>query len=288
MDIKVAASLRYPKLSKLFSTSINPCDLYGSKIHWTLKEDGSNIGVWRDDNGIYHIRSRNMVEASSDFQKAFFSIPNIIDKLDKMFEIFDDDYNEDVIIYGELCFTGPSPTRIKTHDETKFVVFDVYVPSLDTFVHYMRLHQVCYSAGMPVIELVGVSSHTSTESINEFIDEVLDDMKARGEEGVVGKLYLKDKTIMFKEKCDLPKLHKIKTKFDDGDINLGILDEEDVMSELYKAFDDTPRQQWIDVKIMMPKFARYVAEEAKRSLKRPPSNLFRYYEDEIKERLNEN
>lgn len=277
---------RYPGMSRIANIYPAPDHILGNDIYWTIKEDGSNIGIYLK-GGELMIRSRNRIIAESKFMAAFKSIEDgalYKNVKDLLVELQNENDNEKMI-FGELCFKGASPTRIETHSEHKFYMFDIAVMINDEikFMPYNFVHQQAYHYNIPIVELVAVTKHSTMESLYEYKNVILKLMEDRHKEGVVGKVYKKTAIgqIFFKEKNDLPKFDKILCHRDENEIIVETLEESECMSEVVKAFDDTPEESWRNTSTMMPLIVEYIKKEAKRRYRHTPRNMFELYNREL-------
>jgi hypothetical protein len=271
----VLARVKYPHLDHVDRLYPGPQVLLGNEIFWTLKEDGSNVGIALID-GVPEIRSRNCDRAQKDMYTALMMSSQwsgIMDLLTSAAQ-----WGSEYVLFGELCQKGKSPTRCKTHEETHFVAFDLWSEKEQCYVGYTRLHQECHHAGVPVVELLGTCKVMTLEDLYSFRDRILDICKEKGEEGSVGKTFVDGKNLYFKSKLDTPKLDKIPRDIRDGNVQLPPLPESEIMGAIEKARVDLGEAGFKDIKQAMPLIARYVAEEGKHHLCSTPRNLFSYYE----------
>lgn len=281
---------RYPSMSRIDNIYPASEHLLGHTIYWTVKEDGSNVGLYLKDGDLM-MRSRNMLIADSRFMAVFMAIDDgrLAKNVKMLLEDLERGNSNQKIIYGELCFKGSSPTRIEVHDEDKFYMFDIASVENDvvTFYQYNMMHQLGYHYHIPVVTLVGVTKHACMDSLYEYKNKFLDLMKEANKEGVVGKVYNITEVgqLFFKEKNDLPKYDKIEVYREEGAIHVDYLDDSEAISEVVKAFDDSPADIWRNPKEMMPTIVGYIQAECKRRYRRPPKNMFNMYTDELKRRL---
>ena len=115
------SQIKYPHLDRLLNLHPGPQIVLGKEIIWTIKEDGSNIGAYAGNDGELHYRSRNMDRASDQF----YGYMNSTDEYTGLCEMVSDclsQWNDEIVIFGELLTKGKSPTRIETHEKTRFVV----------------------------------------------------------------------------------------------------------------------------------------------------------------------
>lgn len=276
----ILTRVKYPHLDSLDRLYPGPQVLLGNEIFWTLKEDGSNVGIAIVD-GKPEIRSRNCDRAQADMYAALMSSSQwsgIIDLLTSASQ-----WNSEYVLFGELCQKGRSPTRCKTHEETHFVAFDLWSEKEQSFVGYTRLHQECHHAGLPVVELLGTCKVTDLIDLYAFRDKILDVCKDKGEEGSVGKTFINGEAVYFKSKLDTPKLDKVPREIKDGKIQLPPLPESEIMGAIEKARVDLGNDVFKDIKQAMPLIARYVSEEGKHHMCSVPRNLISYYHTRLQD-----
>jgi hypothetical protein len=272
--------VKYPHLDHLDRLDPGPQILLGCEIYWTLKEDGSNIGIALVD-GKPEIRSRNCDRAQADVYANMMQSDQwsaILDLLNSAAS-----WNTEYVLFGELCQKGKSPTRCKTHETTHFVAFDLWNEREQGFVSYTRLHQECFHAGVPVVDLLGTSKSTTLDELYAFKDQMLEICKQRGDEGTVGKTYVDGAQVYFKSKLDTPKLEKIPRELRDGKIQLPPLPDSEVYGAIEKARVDLGDADFRNIKLAMPLIAQYVSVEGKGHCCSIPRNLYSYYEQRLKD-----
>lgn len=278
--------IKYPHLDRILLLKPNPEIVLGKEIYWTIKEDGSNLGVTLGLEGDLLLRTRNMPNASEEFYRHFLST----DEADGVRELLEDaeNWGSEYVIFGELCVKGRSPTRMETHEQTRFVVFDVWSQKAGRFMNYTQVHQMCYHVGLPCVELVGTCNVSTREALFEFKDWMLVAAKDRGKEGVVGKVWAENPwntgeaagtkrgIVYFKEKHDTPKLEKIPRADVPGTVTLPPLPESEVAGAIEKVYADIGID-FFDVRRAMPLVARYVSEECKKHNCASPKDLYPRY-----------
>ena len=281
MDI--LEEIKYPHLDRLELLHPGPQILLGKEIYWTLKEDGSNVGIALID-GSPEIRSRNMARANKEMYTALMTCPQwegIVELLQSAA-----DWNDEYVLFGELCKKGKSPTRIKVHEETHFMAFDIWSKKENKFFNYTKLYQECYHASIPVSELLGTCKVSSMDSLYAFETRMLEICKDRNEEGTVGKTWDSDPSIYFKSKNDTPKLTALPRVIERDRILLPPLPESEIYGAIEKVRSDLGETAFKDIKQAMPLIARYVSEEGKKHICATPKNLHQYYLIRLKD-LNE-
>jgi len=277
--------IKYPELNPIIRMKPNPEILLGEEIFWQEKRDGSNIGVYLDDKGDIQLRSRNLPKASNDFYEAF-ERTGVKESVKELIEYNKETYREEFIVFGELLMKGKSPTKTEFHEKDEFIVFDIYSTKTNNFIPYILTYQHCYQNNLPIVELYGISKHRTLESLLEFRDEMLEEAKERGREGVVGKTYRKnEKYRYFKERLDLPKIEKKPRMIEEGKIILPPLPESEILGALDKVLVDIGFERFKDVKEAMPLFARYVSDECKKHNCECRDKLYPYYKRRLEEMI---
>ena len=281
LDIK---KVKYPELNQIIRMQPNPEILLGHEIFWQEKRDGSNIGVYIDDENNIHLRSRNMDEASEDFHNIFKETEEA-EKVKELLINLRDAWNSESVVFGELLTKGRSPARSELHEKHEFIVFDIWSTKSEDFLPYMLVHQYCYQYKLPIVELYGTSRHTKLESLLKFRDKMLKTAEKNKREGVVGKTYEKNKKFRyFKEKLDTPHLEKKPRHIEDGEPELPQLPESEILGALDKTLVDLGKKKFSDIKKAMPLFASYVSEECKKHNCINKNKLFGYYKRKLEEK----
>ena len=283
MKTKEIKKIRYPSLNQIIRLYPNPEILLGHEIFWEGKEDGSNIGVWLDDDGMIQLRSRNQDKADDNFYEIFKQT----EEYEKILEFLIDmrtQWHDECVVFGELLTKGRSPTRIKLYDKHKFIVFDIWSRKCDGLIPYMLVHQYCYHFEIPIVELYGTSKHITLKSLLRFRDKMLKVAKKKGTEGVVGKTFEKNVKFKYvKEKLDLPKIEKKPRHIEEGVIQLPSLPESEILGALDKVLVDIGHDRFKDVRESMPLFAKYVKIEYKKHNCSCNEKLFKYYKQKLED-----
>jgi hypothetical protein len=287
MEIK---KVSYPHLNRILNLYPGPQVLLGKEIYWTVKEDGSNIGVYKHplkDELAY--RSRNQERASQEFYKEMDGTP----EHDRLLELVLDAaaWGDEYVIFGELCQKGKSPTRIETHEETHFTVFDIWSERQQSLMNFIQMFQQCQHFDLPRVNLLGRSNSMTLEGLYSCKDYYLDMCKDIGKEGTVGKVWGKELRtseglvgsggiLYFKEKLDLPRLEKFPRIAQEGVLNLPNLSDSEIYGAIDKAKVDLG-EDFRNPKIAMPLIADYVKEECRAHLCRLAKGkaLYAYYQD---------
>ncbi|OPZ42092.1 MAG: RNA ligase [Euryarchaeota archaeon ADurb.BinA087] len=287
------SQIKYPHLDRLVNLRPAPQIVLGKLITWTVKEDGSNIGVYAGNDGELHYRSRNMDRASDQF----YGYMNSTDEYTGLCEMVTDSltqWNDEIVVFGELLTKGKSPTRIETHEKTRFVVFDIWSTRQNGWMNYTQIHQNCYHYGLPVVEMLGTCRCTDMDSLYAFKDDMLQECKSRGKEGTVAKIW--DSSInlgenagtgagiiYFKEKLDTPKMEKAQRLIQEGAPQLPSLPDSEVWGAIEKARADLG-EDFTNIKRAMPLIAQYVGEECKKHIcSAPERKLISYYQERLQE-----
>lgn len=270
----------YPKLGQIASLKPNPAIVLGRPIYWTVKEDGSNIGCYLNEDGEVQLRSRNLDIASPEYYHKFANLGY----LDSMKDLLESarDYNDEYVVFGELLSKGKSPTRIKCHDTDEYIIFDIWSEKSQTFLSYSKVYQEAYHADIPIVELVLISRVATLDRLYETRDSLLEMCKEFKHEGVVGKVY-GDESIFFKEKLDSIHYDKVQTIDDGPHVVLPTLPDSEVYGAIDKVLVDIGSEQFADVKVAMPMVAKYVAEECRKHHCSNVKNLFGYYKQKLED-----
>lgn len=287
--------VKYPEMERILLLQPNPHILLGKEIFWQEKRDGSNLGVYLDENGDLQLRSRNMPKASEDFYKAFMETA----EWGGVLELLQDaaTWKDEYVIFGELLLKGKSPTRTEYHEKNEFVLFDIWSSKQGGFMSYIQAYQHGYHFELPFVELYGTCNVTSLESLLAFKDRMLERCQETKREGVVGKVWdftpfntgegagLKRGIIYFKEKLDTPHIEKVPRATDEGTIILPPLPESEIMGAVEKVLADIGMEKFRQIREAMPLVARYVNEECKKHNCTAPRNLHHYYQRRLADLL---
>lgn len=253
---------KYPKFGRIAQIEPNPTILLGHEIWWTLKEDGSNFGVYVSEEGKIRVRSRNQDVATFEDQvKNVPEFKNIVALIDHL-----NSYNLNVIVFGELLAKGTSPTGlVKNRLKDELKVFDIYDVDASKFINWGDTCILCYPFNIPLVETVGRSVCANLEQLNAFKDQMME--KTKGFEGVVGKVYEKpfdhseDNYLFFKEKHSYPK--PMSEQENKNAPTLPQLPETDLRACVYKVRDELSAEEFKSLKTVMPRIAAKVREECK-------------------------
>lgn len=275
----------YPHFGPIAGLYPNPSILLGHDIYWTLKEDGSNIGCYLDQEDKLQIRSRNQKVASPAFYAILESTGYIPDLEEGLLSARD--YGYEFMIFGELMTKGKSPTRIEYHTENKYTIFDIFSMKIGeelngSYLSYPRVHQEAHHMNVPVVELVRLSNVNEIGSLYTIRDELLVQCEERKKEGVVGKVYKNLDYCFVKEKLDSVRYDKVKTDRIEGKVVLPDLPESEIYGAIEKARTDLGDEFGI-IKKAMPLIAQYVAEECKKHHCGNVRNLSKYYKQRLED-----
>ena len=286
------SNIKYPKLERISNLKPNPEILLGQEIYWTVKRDGSNIGVYLDNEDNIQLRSRNLPIASDMFYSGFNQTSHV-DAIRDMI-LNERDYGDEIVVFGEMLMKGRSPTRIEMHEDFDYVVFDIWSTKQNRFLHYNKVYQTCYHFDIPVVDLYGTCNVSTIESLYKFKDEMIAKAKDNSMEGVVGKVWAKlpwncgegagtkRGIVYFKEKHDLPSLEKIPRMEEKDKIQLPILPDSEIYGAIEKVRTDIG-SDFTDIKIAMPLVAKYINEECRKHNCKAPRNIFQYYQQRIRD-----
>ena len=282
-------NLKYPRFGRIDQLEPNPHIMLKNDIFWTLKVDGSNTGIYYNEDGKINIRSRNMDKAAF-WQKVenLEVYKNIVELMEHNKEM----WNSDLMIFGELLSKGKSPTGLKTFSADDFVVFDIYNHTRGKFETYNQICLMCHPFKVPVIPIVGMCNVASLDELYEFRDQMLAEVP--DDEGVVGKIYNFDNPyssgstnyLFVKEKNAMPKWNHVKTKKSKNKIMLPQLDKSEVKKCISKTYDMLSENEFKNVKIAMPLIAIEVKKECKEQNCHNGYNIFDLYIEKMRE-LNE-
>jgi hypothetical protein len=275
--------VKYPDLDRISQLHPNPHILLGKEVVWTLKYDGSNFGVYLDADGNWHARSRNMDVASDQFHNYFKMTPQFVNVIELLKDA--ENWNDAYMVFGELLIKGKSPTKIETHDDHSFIVFDIWSAKLGGFFHYTKVFQECYHHKIPIVDLLGTTRLNDLESLMQFRDQMLKKTVELHREGTVGKYVNGADWIYFKEKNDTPKYEKVPRAEDpeNARILLPSLPDSEVFGSVEKVYADLGND-FFDVGKAMPRVAEYVKIECKKhNCSAPERKLFSYYQDRVEE-----
>lgn len=276
---------KYPHLEYLEHIRPDPHLVLGRRIDWTLKEDGSNCGIYLNENDELTVRSRNMDVCDGAMLEAFKRTGFYEAAEESLFSARQ--WGLDYVIFGELMTKGKSPTRIKFYDKDDFKVFDIFTQSPNgesDWMNYVRMAQECNHAGLPFVDHLGTSISKSMDHLNDKISELMTLCRETRQEGVVGKLY--DLGIFFKAKTDTPPMKLFSPDEEEGKIVLPPLADSDLYGAIEKVRESIGNEAFLDKRLVMPLIAKAVSDEcASHYRSKPLTNLFEAYQVKCRELL---
>ncbi len=260
---------KYPHLEYLTHVRPDPHIVLGRRIDWTMKEDGSNCGIYLNEKNELTIRSRNMDVCDETMKSVFMRTglyENVLDCL-----LSAKQWNLNYIIFGELMTKGKSPTRIKTYDKDEFKVFDIYSEPASSeggqWMGYVKMAQECNHSNIPFVECLGTSVSKTMEHLQDKITEMLTICKESRNEGVVAKVY--ELPLFFKAKTDTPPMPK--ADVEEGKIMLPPLSESDLYGAISKVLESEGKEKFMDKKYIMPLIAKSVSQECESHYRSKPT-----------------
>lgn len=275
------STVKYPSLTTIASQYPSPYTLLGQEIVWEKKYDGSCLRLYINTDGKLEVGSRNMDVASDQFRAYFKSTAQYEGVNELLLDA--ENWNDTYVVFGELLIKGKSPTKVETHDETSFVMFDLWSNKMGGFVNYTKVHQEAHHNGLPVAELWGTCNVNTMESLLAFRDQMLQKSMDEHCEGTVGKTWNGAESRYFKEKNDLPRYCKVPRVEELGKVVLPPLPDSEVTGAIEKAYADLG-VDFFNPKLAMPMIASYVQIEAKKHWCSPPARkLFDYYQERVQE-----
>ena len=273
--------LKYPSLTTIASQYPSPYVLLGKEIVYQKKYDGSNLRIYINTDGKLEVGSRNMDIASDQFRAYFKSTAQFEGVNELLLDA--QNWGDTYVVFGELLIKGKSPTKVETHEETSFVMFDIWSNKMGGFVNYTKVHQEAHHNGLPVAELWGTCNVNTLESLLAFRDQMLQKSVDEHCEGTVGKTWNGAESRYFKEKNDLPRYSRVVRVEELGKVVLPPLPDSEAQGAVDKSFVDLGAD-FFDVKKAMPVIAEYVKVECKKHWCSPPARkLFEYYQERVAE-----
>lgn len=254
-------------------------ELIGKEILLTEKRDGENVSMWLNDKGEPQVSSHNLKVASPGIISRLVSTP----EYERGIELLRDEYNPDLIAYGELL-KGTSPTRIEPRKKhIHWVLFDVFDCAEERYVGYNKVYQLGHHFKIPVVRVVDRFIPNTIGDLKAKIEEAKKWCRRHRREGVVGKNYKEQ--IFFKEKIDLPNLPKLRKPSQRP--QLPAMPEERILRALMHAFDEVGEKDWLDKRIAMPMVAKHFNVEGREHNFSPPRNMYYLYLNTPIEKLRE-
>lgn len=276
---------KYPKFGRIEQVLPNPDILLGHEIWWTIKEDGSNFGIYYDDEGKIRVRSRNFDVAK--FEQKVQNVPTY----KRIVEMMEHQklYHLNPIVFGELLYRGTSPTGlVKQRPKDDLIIFDIYDRTHEKFLNWPQVCLMCEPFDVPVVKTVGKCVCSTLEQLESFKNEMME--ASKGTEGVVGKIYQKpydlypEPFLFVKEKHAYPKPERVFV--DNTKPKLPQLPETDVRACVQKVKDELSEEDFKTMKIVMPRIAEKVAEECREQNCSNSIKLSRIYFDYLNNGVN--
>jgi len=277
------SELKYPHLNRIAMLYPGPGMILGEELLWQPKWDGSNVRFYLDSEHNLCMGSRNLPLASPDMLATAAGIDGLLDNVKDLLEDTSN-WGSEYVLFGELMSKGKSPTRIAHYDDARFVAFDLYTTKTGQFTPHIVLHQQCHHFNIECIEVEVITRHTQLDELYEYRDQMLNDHPEI--EGFVIKSYNPSYSfgmLAVKEKHDTVKLDKIPRDIKDGAIQLPVLPDSEVYGAIDKVLADLGIEQFKDVKMAMPKVAKYVNEEARKHFNSMPRNIFEFYQRKLED-----
>lgn len=278
--------IRYPSLERISQQYPTPEIFLRKQILWQIKRDGSNGRFYLDDDDHLMCGSRNQACAGQDLSNSVIR-SGYCDKIHNLLLEEKYKWHSESIIFAEILQCGKSSTRIEMHEKDDLVIFDMYT-SQGRWVSYSALHKKCHHFGLPIIEVLSSSYHTTLQSLYDYRDKMIDVCKKRQIEGVVGKTHWLSGTetpLWFKEKQDTSKFMTEPIVCKDGEVLLPPLSYSEIMGAIEKVYADIGLDKFRDVRIAMPLCARYIKEESNKHMCAKVTNPFKFYQQRLEDIL---
>jgi len=257
--------MKYPKIKRIYEVDIRK--FLHQPVYYQVKRDGTNIGVYLNDNNELTLRSRELDVARDDlfliFEQCQYS-----GHIKYLLEEF-----PDATVFIELMSKGKSPARFELHNYHHFEVIDIH--DGNKWLNVLNVVKYCGKYVLPCVKTIDYTYHPSEESLLEFSQKMLSNIPEF--EGVVLK-NLNNNMVKFKN--ELPQ--KLSKK-DIEKITLPILKDEEVYSTIHKVLSDLEYMDRFITKIAMPKIGEAIGKECKETKTRPPKQLYQYYLEVLKE-----
>jgi len=257
--------LIYPKIKNFRDKNLE--NFTHRKVWYQLKRDGSNIGIYLDANDEIGVRSREYDVAVEQLKNYILECPGIYEIKQYLYD------NPSAIIFGELMVKGKSPARFEMHEKTHFQAFDIH----DGYKWLSPLEVVskCDHYNIPIVPMLGSEYITDEKKLISGINLRFDMFPSY--EGIIVKNGEGD---LFKFKRDDPKYTTEKEKRNSDKL---FLPDIEITSTIRKILLDLPEKDREIVKIAMPLIGIAIGKECRESGTKAPRDLFRYYQEELKE-----
>lgn len=265
----------YPKIKRV-ETFERIDTIYNEDIYWTVKHDGSNIGLYLK-NGKMELRSRGQEIAHIKFYNSMHAT-GFWDTCYEHLKIYEELFETRYILYGELMPKGRRGSGRIVGEKDEFILFDVYDRDKKEFLPYNRVYQIAYDIGVPCTECVMVSNINNYDDYLKVRNEILSHPTIVNEEGAVGKVYKGDSHIFIKEKHNIaPPAKTFKSKPFDAE-QLPRLPDDEIVNILATMRDEMDESDFRNIKVAMPEFAKRIGLECKgHGYSSPKQKLVKYY-----------
>lgn len=266
--------------------------LLGKEITWTIKEDGSNCGIyWNTKMNRYCVCSRNQDVAN--FEPDVMALPaykDIISFLDFMYN----EYHSEYIVYAEFMKKGWSPTHLKQYEENSIKVFDIWDIKEGNYLKYQRMEQLITPFNIPYVDIVSISVSNSLDDLDKHAGLIMDLMNIethgfwagvkrfikhispRKEEGLVGKCIDGKYHYYFKYKYHKP---VVKIKSEGNKVQYPQIEESELLKCIYKVRDMLKPEEFQKTDVAMPLVAKEVQLECKQTATSNRIPLFPLYDE---------
>lgn len=159
----------YPHFGRIAQIR-NKSRLLGHDIYWTLKEDGSNAGIFLNEKNEGRVLPRNADVA--DYCVKVRKLP-AFQKIVEMLKFQKSNYGLDAIVFGEFLQKGTSPTRLKQYDHDDFIVFDMWDRNTNRFIPWNNTCLLCGTSGISVVDTLGYCKCSTLDELYAFRDKML-------------------------------------------------------------------------------------------------------------------
>lgn len=285
MSINIS-TIKYPHIDYLHQLVPNPHIMLGRKLYIQAKEDGSNTGLYLNDEDKICIRSRNMDDASFDMYNTFANTGVKERLMDLLLSARE--WGDEYVVFAEMNPAKKSPTRLKVYKEPLFVIFDIYSQKEGGFMKYEKAYQEAHHAHIPFVELYGTCNFGKLENLEEHLKEHLQTSLDNTMEGVVVKTWewkpeerelyhIKNNMLLFKDKIDYPKVAKVAPTGDYQTPEIPYLPDSEIWGAIDKVIADKGLEVMGNIRTAMPLIAQYVSTECKQHNCKSPPALHKYY-----------
>ncbi len=232
----------------------------GVKLYAEEKRDGTCLMINVD--GIY---TRNQV-ASPAFVKNFTNCDHYDDIM------WASHCNPEWTFIVELLPKGISPTRMETHEDDDFELFDIWDNVNEEWVGRREKEALCIYYNIPIVRLYGEILYEKDRFV-DYNDLMMDKAKKNEKEGIVYKNM--PEHIYFKAKSEVPRETIKRKKCKD---NRTPLLESDIMGAIAKVEAELG-DKFTNVSVAMPLVAKYIRDEAIGHNCSVNRNMFQAYND---------